>query len=143
MQLTDQQRTNSAALLWILKGNAAQRAITAWHFGWQPAQAAAGSEWLAPFLAQTLNDPYGVVRYISARSLRSLPGFESFQFDFLGAESERIAKQNLVIQQWRTRRKAGGAVRTGTLLDSEGNFMEPAVHAFISERDDRSVTIKE
>jgi hypothetical protein len=43
--------------------------------GWPAARAVSGEHWLAPFLAETLNDPYHVVRYIAGRSLRSLAGF--------------------------------------------------------------------
>ncbi len=59
--------------LWLLSGDAPLRALVAWSAGWEPAQEASGSDWLAPFVARLLADPYGVVRYVAARSLRTLP----------------------------------------------------------------------
>ena len=38
------------------------RSTVAWHMGLAQAQEAAGSNWLAPFLAQMIEDPYDVVR---------------------------------------------------------------------------------
>ena len=46
----------AASLLWLLRGDAAQRAIAAWHFSWPPTVAASGTEWQAPFLARSLNE---------------------------------------------------------------------------------------
>lgn len=49
--MTPEQRSIAASLLWILKGDAAQRAVTAWHFGWQPATDVSGGGWYVPALA--------------------------------------------------------------------------------------------
>ena len=89
--LTAEQRDLPASLIWLLKGDAIQRAITAWHFGWAPALSAAGNDWQAPFLIQLLNDPYDQVRFIAHRALRSIPGFtpDKFNYDFLGDETDR------------------------------------------------------
>ena len=38
---------------------------------------------MAPYLATLLEDPYPVVRYIAARSLKELPGFETFSYDYV------------------------------------------------------------
>ncbi len=52
------ERDLSAALLWTLTGDAGQRAIAAQAMGWKPAQAASGTDWMLPHLAQLLDDPY-------------------------------------------------------------------------------------
>lgn len=67
----------SAALRWLLSGDAGQRALLAWHFGWAPAHAASGSGWQAFSLAVLLEDPYPAVRLIAARSLRRLAELEA------------------------------------------------------------------
>ena len=38
LPLDEKQKSTSAAVLWLLSGDAAQRTISAWHFGWEPAR---------------------------------------------------------------------------------------------------------
>ncbi|MCC6233362.1 MAG: hypothetical protein IT580_12005, partial [Verrucomicrobiales bacterium] len=99
--LTEEQRSISAALLWLLKGHAAQRVIVAWHLGWAPAQAASGADWLAPFQAQLLADDYGVVRYVAEHRLRKLPGFADYRRDFLAPSNQWPAQVEAVRERWR------------------------------------------
>ena len=47
LELPPEHKSIAASLVWMLRGNAAQRVIVAWHFGWQPAQQASGSDWAA------------------------------------------------------------------------------------------------
>lgn len=147
--LSDDQREVSAALLWLLKGHAAQRAIAAWHFGWAAAQAgdASGSDWQAPFLAQLLADPYGVVRYVAKESLKTLPGFEDFEYDFLADEATRERNRDAAVKRWRQWTHRGGAPpqRTGleVLLDDEGTLLENRLRQLLQDRDDTPITIKE
>ena len=65
----------AASVLWLLNGDAGQRAIVAQSMGWAPAQQASGTGWLAPYLALMQQDAYDAVRYIAARSLATLPPF--------------------------------------------------------------------
>ena len=81
--LTEEEKSIPASVLWLVQGDAIQRAAAAWHFGWSPAQTASGQDWQAAWLARTLDDPYAAVRYISGRSLVSLPGYEDFRYDYL------------------------------------------------------------
>jgi len=144
LPLSDDQLTTSAALLWLLSGDAAQRVISAWHFGWEPAQQASGTNWLAPLLSRLLEDPYGVVRYVAHRSLRSLPGFVDFDYDFLAAEDELKRQAHLAIQQWRDNRpetpdRSGAHVCS----DEDGNVLATKVKRLLGQRNDRPVTIQE
>jgi predicted CXXCH cytochrome family protein len=68
---------------WLLRGDAAQRATLAWHYGWEPAVQASGAGWQAAYLAELLDDPYDAVRYIAGRSIRQHPGFEDFSYDYI------------------------------------------------------------
>ena len=72
----------SAAILWFLKGDAAQRALIGWHMGWKPAQKASRTDWMAPYLSVGLRDDYSAVRYISGTALQSLPGFSKVEYDY-------------------------------------------------------------
>jgi hypothetical protein len=60
------------ALLLGLRGNAGQRALVAWALGWAPAQGASRAEFVPALLGVLLDDPYDAVRYIAARTMRSL-----------------------------------------------------------------------
>lgn len=144
--MTEEQRDVSAVLLWLLKGNAAQRVIAGWHMGWEPAMAASGSGWQAPFQAELLADEYGVVRYVAAERLRHMPGFASFAYDFLGEESIRRDAVANARDRWR----AGFVPRwldpgqAGRILMSEdGAVREDRLRAMVAAKDRRSVTIKE
>ena len=72
----------SLAAKWILKGDAAQRALISWSMGWEPAQRASDYRWLYPFLIVELNDPYPAVRFVAWKSLQSLPGFSGYKYDY-------------------------------------------------------------
>ena len=89
-----------AAVTWLLRGDAGQRALIAWHMGWEPARQASGTNWLAPYLAETLDDPYSVVRYIGQRSLKHLPGSERFAYDYIAPAAERVRAKSQWLQDW-------------------------------------------
>jgi len=73
--LGDDEASVAASVLWLLKGDAGQRAIVAQAMGWRPAQEASGAGWLAPYLALTQKDQYDAVRLIASRSAKTLPPF--------------------------------------------------------------------
>jgi len=90
----------SAAVLWLLRGDAGQRALVAWALGWKPAMEASGTEWLPPLLASTLDDPYDAVRLIAARSLQQQPGFSETTFDVSHAKAGKAAFEH-AMERWR------------------------------------------
>ena len=98
--LSSEQEKISAAVLWLLRGDAGQRALVAWHAGWEPARKTSGQQWIAPILAPLLDDPYAAVRYIAARSLRKLPGFQEFSYDYIGPRSTRGAAREQAMAVW-------------------------------------------
>ncbi|MCH7919462.1 MAG: ammonia-forming cytochrome c nitrite reductase subunit c552 [Planctomycetes bacterium] len=142
--LTQEQQEISAALLWMLKGHAAQRVITAWHAGWEPAHEASGDDWLAPFQARLLQDPYGVVRYVAHEQLKKLPGFAGFQYDFLGDEAALEASVRQAIQIWKmTGRSQAARGGNEILIGADGQLNEAAVQTLLRQRDNRTVEIRE
>jgi hypothetical protein len=142
--MSTEQEKVSAAVVWMLKGDAAQRVITAWHVGWKPAQEVSGADWLAPFLSRLIDDPYGVVRYVAGRSLSTLPKFEDFKYDFLASSEELAAAASNVVREWQNQQK-GPPSRVGqqVLISADGRVAEPAVQWLLRHRDNRPVTIKE
>ena len=100
-ELDAEERELAAGVLWMMKGDAAQRAIAAWHTGWGPAQeATGGSGWAAPLLARLLEDSYSAVRFISWQKLKALPEFRELKYNFVGPPARRTAAMNNVLQDW-------------------------------------------
>lgn len=62
----------AAGLLWMLRGDAAQRGLAAWHAGRAPVREASDARALKPALAVLLEDPYAAVRQLATSSLRTL-----------------------------------------------------------------------
>jgi hypothetical protein len=100
-ELDDEERELAAGVLWMMRGDAAQRAIAAWHTGWEPAREATGnSSWAAPLLARLLEDSYSAVRFISWQKLKALPEFRELKYNFVGPPARRKAAMNSVLRDW-------------------------------------------
>ncbi len=140
--LSPEQAQVSAAVLWALRGDAGQRALIAWHMGWTPAREASGQQWLAPYLAQLLTDPYAAVRYIAGHSLQTLPGFGHLAYDYLGTPEEQVQARDGARAQWA---KTGAADRHGEalLLDAQGGLEAERFARLLRQRDDRSMDLQE
>lgn len=144
--LDAEEREVAASLSWLLKGDAGQRALMAWSLGWGPAREASGSEWMAPFLAQLLDDPYDAVRFIAYRSLRGLPGYADFPYDYLGDAASRSAAVRRAAERWTAaaRGSAPGVERAhALLLDEAGAVDQTTVRGMVARRDDRRVFLQE
>jgi hypothetical protein len=114
--LGDDERTVAASVLWLLKGDAGQRAIVAQAMGWDAARQASGTAWLTPYLALTQRDAYDAVRLIASRSLKRLPPFRR---DLLPRGSAAL------------------------LLDADGRFDAARVNRLVRARDNRRLVYRE
>jgi len=143
-QLSADQQSVAASLLWLLKGDAGQRALAAWSMGWQPAKVASGENWIAPFLAPLLDDPYHAVRYIAYRSLRRLEGFRNFEYDFVGDPRERAAAARRVVEVFeRMRAVAPLPHNPSILVDPQGGLLTDELVRLLRERDDKPMGLLE
>lgn len=143
-ELSEDERTVAASLLWLLKGDAAQRALAAWTMGWEPAQKASGTEWMLPFLAQQLMDPYDSNRFILLRTIRRLPRIGRFDLDFTDSSQKRWAARSVLLNRWQQRRRGeqiDGA--ESLLMDSAGHLDVPGIQRLIQQRDDRPMYLIE
>lgn len=140
--LSAEHREVAAGARWLLSGDAGQRMLAAWSFGWQPAQQASGVDWLAPYLARLLDDPYYVVRFNARRSLRSLPGYDGVLrgYNFLDEVEAQKPFVDNVVALWQSR-YAGGA-RSQTLMAKRG-LDRVRFDRLYARRDDRPVYIAE
>jgi predicted CXXCH cytochrome family protein len=140
--IAPEQQTISAAVLWALSGDAGQRALIAWHMGWEPARKASGEKWLAPFLAPLLNDPYAAVRYIAGHSLQRLPGFHDFAYDYAAGQPELLQASQRAVEQWRN---AGTPDRNGSpiLIEANSKLQEANLDQLLRQRDNHSMDLQE
>jgi hypothetical protein len=142
--LADDEREIAASLLWLQRGDAAQRAIAAWTMGWQPALQASGTGWQAPFLSQLLRDPYSAVRRVAFVSLRKLPGYRDFEFDFVAAPDALRQRSQVAFDIWQ-RLPKGLVDRRGdhVLIDAQGDLQREVAIRLLARRDDRPIRIIE
>ena len=140
-ELSADERNIAASVRWLLSGDAGQRALIAWSMGWQPAQEASSTNWLPPYLTQLLNDPYDAVRYIALRSLRRIPGYEAFTYDYLGSEEHILKGMDRAWTQWETGTAPGYAKEL--LLQADGNIDRKTFDRLLRDRDDSPVYLQE
>ena len=141
--LSDDERRVAASLLWILKGDAGLRALTAQAMGWVPAQEASGTSWMVPHLGEALGDRYDAVRFIAARSLRSLPGYASLEYDFVAPEQERVNTAVRVLRAWRASPASRQRREPELLVDADGALRVDAMRRLFDQRDLRRLFLRE
>ena len=144
-EIPDEHRRIAASIVWLLKGDAGQRALMAWSLGWAPARQASGEQWMPRYLASLLEDPYDPVRYIAHRSIRRLPGFEKFDFDFVGDDELLAEGASRARAQWeqQIKKSATALPRAELLLRADGLADEAAIDRLIQERDNRPIFLNE
>jgi predicted CXXCH cytochrome family protein len=141
--LSAEQKSVSAALLWMLTGDAGQRSLIAWHMGWQPAKEISGWQWMAPQLAQMLLDPYSIVRFISKRSLKRLPGYENFAYDYIAPEQERLSAKAQALSIWQRQARATVSAPSEVLLEPDGSLKRKEVDRLWRRRNDQRMELLE
>ncbi|TWU04261.1 multiheme c-type cytochrome [Stieleria varia] len=139
-ELDAEQTEIAAAILWLMKGDAANRALAAWTMGWSDAQAASGNDWQSIYLAQSLNDPYQAIRLISRRSLKTLPGLGQLQVNPLGSDSERSDVIESIITQWKQQSHAANPT---LLVGPENVVNNEKLDELMKQRDDTPMTLTE
>lgn len=135
----------AASVFWLLQGDAKRRAIAAWHMGWDDARKISGSEWMVPFLSIGLQDPYGVVRYISRESLKSIRGFEEFEYNFLDDRENLRKSSELAVRQWLTNKSPieGVEGNDAVLVRPDRTTNQARIRELVRNRDHSPVSISE
>jgi len=139
--LDDEQQTVAAGVRWLLTGDAGLRMLAVWGARRIEAQGTAGSDWLAPYFARLLDDPYYVVRWNAAKGLRSLPGgVDLAGYDWLAEGAVARAFGERVTAQWSAAYR--GEPRAALLLGERGLDAERFAR-LLARRDDRKVYLAE
>ncbi len=107
-ELNETRRTVAEAVRLAFAGDAGQRALIAWHLGWEPARKTAGEQWIPPILGALLDDPYAAVRCVAGRSLQPMPGMIPPGYDFVLEPGERPPAWALVWTAWQQALAAAG-----------------------------------
>jgi len=135
-ELTDEQQTVAASILWTLKGDAGQRALMAWSFGWSDAQSASGTDWMAPYLAQLLQDSYA--------ALRRVPGYLTVPYDFIGGDEHWTAVADQVQGYWQSRREPIAPEKAAAvLMDPQRRIAQEQFDKLLQQRDQRPIDLFE
>ncbi len=143
VDLDDDQRNLSAAALGALKGDAMVRALYGWSMGQQRPQDISGRNWLVPFLAVLLNDPYSAVRVVANRSIRSIPGWENYEHDPWLPPLEEQTLHDSIARQWPRAGRFPERVGSDVLLGPDGVPEWETFEALLSVRDLSAVQISE
>ncbi len=141
--LDEENKSVAASVLWLLRGDAGERAIAAQAMAWPPAQQASGTGWMAPHLATLLDDPYDAVRFIAARALRTLPGFADLQYNFVAPGPDRRQAQLRTMATWDRAKGAGGAMPPQTLVRADRSLDVENVLRLLKLRNTRRVLLRE
>jgi hypothetical protein len=143
-KLSEDEERVAATALWALRGDAGQRVLMAWSYGWEDALKTAGNHWQAPYLAQLLEDRYDAVRFIAHRSLRRLPGFQDFEYDFVGPPDRRAAARQRALKVWAgSQRSLSRPFAPSVLIDGQGRVLEAEFQRLWGQRDDRPMEVGE
>jgi Doubled CXXCH motif (Paired_CXXCH_1)/Cytochrome c554 and c-prime len=142
--LSPDDQTIAAAVEWIVKGDAGQRALIAWGMGWEPAQKASGSAWLYPYLIYIMSDPYAAIRFEAWKSLQTLPGFSDFSFAYTADDRSVADATAHAMEKWlRKVREPNAVFPPETALEADGRFEENVFRRLRSERDDKPILLAE
>ena len=143
-QLSADDQTIAAAVQWIVKGDAGQRALIAWGMGWESAQNVSGRDWLYPYLIYSMSDPYPAVRFDAWKSLQSLSGFSAYPFNYTADDRSIADSAAQAYEKWlREVRDPHTSHRPETLIDSDGHFREDVFQRLRRDRDEKPIILAE
>jgi hypothetical protein len=139
-ELTKDEQTVSAAVLHMVKGDAAQRALQVANFARPQAVEISGSDWMYPYLLLGMDDPYEAIRIISERSLRELGlGRTDFHYDFLDSPEQR----SWILRELEEVQIPSAAGKSALLFNEQGRLQAERVLDLLQRRNKRIVTLLE
>ncbi len=143
-ELSVPERRIATGVWWVLAGDANQRALAGWHMGHAPAQRASGTDWMVPYLAHLLRDPYEPNRAVALHALRTLPGFETRDVEYVAQWPEGVDAEALEIQRaWIARTQRNHRARPELLMRANGVFDVQAAREVSRHRDRRPIFLAE
>ncbi|MBI1312112.1 ammonia-forming cytochrome c nitrite reductase subunit c552 [bacterium] len=141
-ELSPERKKIADSVLQALAGDAGQRALAAWSFGWPVAQATSGTDWMVPSLLTLMGDPYDAVRQIAERSLSTLPSQPERSYEFTATAETRTRELSRLLELWEN----ADPVRTpnpAVLIGPAGGLQGGVVNELLQARDHRPVRLLE
>jgi len=142
-ELSERDRRVATGVVWVLSGDANQRALAGWHMGYGPAQRASGTDWMPPYLVHLIRDPYEVNRAVGLAALRTLPGFEDVEIDYMQWPEGVNRATRGVYRAWMSRPRSASGPRPELLLRSDGALDVEAAGRLNQARDRRAIYLAE
>ena len=142
-KLDNDDKSISSVLKMLLKGDAGQRAIAAWHMGWEPARKVSGGNWQAPWLIRTMNDSYSAVRYIAHKALMANPEFADTPFDYTAPLTKRTGQIESARERWHSAGPLDQAKHFELLLDAQGKPLEDVADRLTKQRNNHPMSLQE
>ncbi len=139
------QREVAASLLWLLRGDAAERALAAWSMGWDDVQNISGNDWQTPFLAQLLDDRYEAIRLIARRSLRTVPGLSDVHFDVV-TSSTSPGRHRAILAIWKRWLDSNATTRIDRpelLIEKTEGIQVNRIDRLLDQRDNTPINLVE
>jgi len=142
--LSADERDVAGSVMWSLTGDAGQRALMAWSFDWKPARDTSGIEWMAPYVAEMLDDDYAAVRHIAGRTLKGLPGYESFEYDSTEPRAKLMDAVDRAFDIWLERRRESGLNGyEAALINPDGSLRTAEFERLLRRRNHSPVILNE
>lgn len=143
-EISDTDQEVALSIRMALTGDAGQRAIVAWNFGWEPAQQVSGKDWIPPYLAILMDDdPYDAVRFVAQKSLRRIEGYMAVEYEFDAAPTERKESCRLVTRRWQRQLNEATPFPASLLISPDGELKHDIVQELLRSRDNRPVLLEE
>ena len=140
-QGSDQWPKLALSIAVALQGDASQRALIAWHMGWDPARKASNDQWLAPYLAILMQDDYPAVRFIAERSLGHLTGYGDITYDpEMPADTRALAVQKIT-KRWEEKRLMPD--RPFLLIAPDGSLQQHRIDELLRRRNHANIYLDE
>ena len=133
----------SSILKMLLKGDAGQRAIAAWHMGWEPARKVSGGNWQAPWLIRTMNDSYSAVRYIAHKALMADPELADTPFDYTDHLPKSTGQIESARERWHSAGPLDQAKHFELLHDAQGKPLEDVADRLTRQRNNHPMSLQE
>ncbi len=143
-KLSEEQKTTAASLIWMLKGDAGNRLLAAWHMGWGPAKTAAAGRWTEPFLGSAMVDPYPAVRFNAWRSLRNNGAADGLVYDYVDLNPQSKQSAGLIVKEYLSQKTELLPGRSSILLhQNNGSLDLSRIRNLQMKRDNKRVLLAE
>lgn len=107
----------SSTVRHALSGHALQRALAVEQLGSDDNFELAGVNWRGRVLIESLVDEYAAVRLLAYQALQKMPGFEDFEYDYIGTKEMRQSQVADARLRWKSAETSSARSKLKVILD--------------------------